>query len=145
MCPPRALVTASTRRGMDWIRLRITFCGISFHALSTTAHSSSTFCIGVWIRRTALPRTSHRFSIGDKSREQSGHGSTGILCWLKKVNTLLATWGLALSCWNMASGWTWICGAFLVLGSRQCIADYLKCRINELGEISNCMKLLPTP
>ena len=51
---------------------------------------------------TARPRISHKCSMHDKSGDIGGHSSRWTPFSCKKLSTILARWGLALSSWNMA-------------------------------------------
>ena len=58
-----------------------------------------------WGRRLAmvLPISSQRCSIGERSGEQAGHGSTSMICVWRWSRYILTTWGFALSCWKIAT------------------------------------------
>ena len=51
-----------------------------------------------WMLSNSMILTSHRCSIGDMSGEHAGHGNTMTLLAPRMFYTILAVWGLALSC-----------------------------------------------
>ena len=62
-----------------------------------------------WLGRLRSWRfiASHTCSIGDKSRDTAGHGSTRTWCWSSKLVVTQAVCGRALSCWNIVSWPSW--------------------------------------
>ena len=73
--------------------------GIPFQILTSARDRSGNVNGGFWKRRCILSQTC---SIGDRSGDIAGHGSTLTLFWIKKSVTTRATCGRALSCWSVA-------------------------------------------
>ena len=76
------------------------YCGVACHSWISAASNcwKVTGCTAP--KRTRLPSSAHKCSIGFKSRLSDGHCKTLTRCWCRKSVESLATCGLALSCWN---------------------------------------------
>ncbi len=86
---------------IELIRMLIVACGM-------LVHSSSMIVRSCWILagtgtrcRIHRSRTSQTCSMGDMSGEYAGHARTGMFSASRNCVQILATWGRALSCWNM--------------------------------------------
>jgi len=99
VCPPPAATTATQRRLMLQISLRITHRGILAHSCWSACARSRTFSTS-WLSLTWRPKWSHRCSIGEISGDLAGHGSTWKLFRHRASWVYLAVCGRALSCWN---------------------------------------------
>ena len=91
LCPPLACNTAWIRLGIDSINRRIRYCGILPKFCSRACCSSCRVWGARWRLRTRRFKSPHKCSIGFKSDDLNGKGST--------VTLWLAVWGRTLSCW----------------------------------------------
>ena len=99
--PPFASCSATHLLRIELIRLLIVACGMLSHS-SSMAVQSSWILSGTGTRcRTRQSRASQTCSMGDMSGEYAGHGRTGTFSASRNCVQILATWGCALSCWNM--------------------------------------------
>ena len=80
LCPPFACNTARTHLGIDSINRRIRSCGILPHSCSRACCSSCRVCSVGWRLRTRRSKSSHKCSIGFKSGDLRGQGSTVTFC-----------------------------------------------------------------
>ena len=86
---------------IELIRLLIVASGALSHS-SSMALQSCWLLVGTGTRcRTYQSRASQTCSMGDMSGEYAGHGRTGTFSASRNCVQILATWGCALSCWNM--------------------------------------------
>jgi hypothetical protein len=98
--PPLACNTARTRLGIDSINRRIQSCGISPHSCSKSCCSSCRVCSAGWRLHTRRFKSSHKCSIGLKSGDLGGQGST-VTFWLARKSTVArVVCGRALSCYK---------------------------------------------
>ena len=102
VCPPLESMHAWQRRRIDVASVLKNARGIPFQIL-TSAHDRSRNVNGwFWRPRNRRCISSHTCSIGDKSGDIAGQGSTFKLFWVKQSATTRATCGRALSCCNVA-------------------------------------------
>ena len=99
--PPAALITAVQRLLIKRHSLLMSICCTSFQALTRACSSCwGVLGCGTWLL-TCLSILSHRCSLGLRSRDIAGHGSTLMLFSVKKFWVTIAACGRALSCWNV--------------------------------------------
>ena len=98
VCPQLALTTVVQRLHMNRIRFWISCKGIASHSWRKSSSSWSVF----WGSRRLTRRssTSHKFSIGEISGENTGHGNTLTCCSSRYLIDTRSVCHLALSCWN---------------------------------------------
>jgi len=87
VCPPLACSTTGTSLGIDSINRRIRSCGILPHSCSRAYCSSCRVCGAGWRLRTRRSKSSHKLSIGFKSGDLEGQGST-VTFWLARKSTV---------------------------------------------------------
>ena len=81
--------------------LLMSICCTPFQALTRACSSCwGVLGCGTWLL-TCLSILSHRCSLGLRSRDIAGHGSTLMLFSAKKFWVTIAACGRALSCWNV--------------------------------------------
>ena len=97
--PSLACNTAWTRLCIDSINWQIRSCGILLHSCSRACCSLS--CLQRWLTTAHVSiQVIHKCSIGFKSSDLNGQGST-VTFWLAKKSTVERTvCGRALSCWK---------------------------------------------
>ncbi|GFY11788.1 hypothetical protein TNCV_1529801 [Trichonephila clavipes] len=78
----------------------MTCTGADAHVASTRCHSSSIVVIGVWRRASRSATMDQLFSIGERSSERAGQGSSRTFSVSRKVRTIPSTRGCAISCRN---------------------------------------------
>ena len=103
VCPPLAATTRSHPRHIESTNRWIKACRMLFHWCTSASRSSCSVFGWFWRWRTRLPRSSHKCSIGDRSGENAGKGSTRKWFWFRKSWQTRSTWHLALSCWKTLS------------------------------------------
>ena len=105
--PPSALMTAVHLLPIEATTLAWKFCGISFHMLTRSPANSCRFdgCWGSRRRRRSI--SSQTCSMGFKSGEFAGQGSSSISFSFMNCWTTRAVCGRALSCWNVRCGQCW--------------------------------------
>ncbi len=112
--PPFASRSATHLLRIELIRLFIVACGMLFHSSSMAVRSSwilagtGTHCR---IRRSRAFQTC---SMGDMSGENACHVRSGMFSASRNCVQILATWGHALSCFNMR-WWSWMNGTTMGL------------------------------
>ncbi len=99
---------------IELIRLLIVACGMLVHS-SSMAVRSCRILAGTGTRcRICRSRAFQTCSMGDMSGEYAGHARTGMFSASSNCVKILATWGRALSCWNMR-WWSWMNGTTMGL------------------------------
>ena len=130
--PPFASCSATHLLRIEFIRLSIVACGMLVHS-SSMAVRSCWILVGTGTRcRIRRSSTSQTCSMGDMSGEYAGHARTGTFSASKNCVQILATWGRALSCWNMR--WcSWMYGTTMGLriSSRYLCAFKMSCRASN--------------
>ena len=100
LCPPLACNTARTRLDIDSINRGIRSCRILPHSCARACISSCRVCGAGWRLCTRRSKSSHECSVGFKSGDLDGQGST-VTFWLARKSTVAwAVCGRALSCWK---------------------------------------------
>ena len=111
VCPPLESMHAWQWRLIDATSVLKNAWGIPFQILTSTLDRSGNINGWFWRPRKRHCISSQTCSIGDKSGEIAGQGSTLTLFWIKKLVTTSATCGRALSCCSVAlcctDGRTW--------------------------------------
>ena len=99
--PPFATCSATHLICIELIRLLIVACGMLPHSSSMSVQSCWIMA-GTGTRcRTRRARTSQTCSMGGMSGDYADLGRTGTFSASRNCIQILATWGHALSCWNM--------------------------------------------
>ena len=99
--PPFASCSATLLLRIELIKLLIVACGMLSHYFSVAVRSCWLLSGTVIRCRTCQFRASQTCSMGDMSGENAGHGKAGTCLTFRNCIQILATWGRALSCWNM--------------------------------------------
>ena len=107
--PPFASCKATHLLCIELVRLLIVACGMLSHS-SSMAVQSCWILVGTGTRcHTHWSRASQTCSMGDMSGENPGHGRFSTFPASRNCVQILATWGRALSFWNMR-WWWWMNG-----------------------------------
>ncbi len=99
---------------IELIRLLIVACGMLVHSSSMAVRSFLILAGTGTRRRIRRSIASQTRSMGDLSGEYAGHARTGMFSASKNCVQILATWGHALSCYNMR-WWSWMNGTTMGL------------------------------
>ena len=98
-------MTAKQRRRMELVRRRTLSAGMASHSSCRAWRSSAKLVGGCCRALTLLSSWSHRCSMGFRSGDLEGHGSTAIPRFAKWSATILAVCGVAPSCMRVSCGW----------------------------------------
>ena len=99
--PPFVSCSTAHLLHIELIRMLIVACGMVSQSSSMAVRSCWILALTGTRCRIRQSRASQTCSMGVMSGEYSGHGRTGTFSASRNCVQILATWGRALSCWNV--------------------------------------------